>query len=93
MATSKKSTEAVKTEENAKVSITVSTQEKNENDGNIEATDANNEVTYTVAEFAGASKTVFDKPYSPDIINAAFKTARKTSATKREAAKIVSKFL
>lgn len=48
--------------------------------------------TYTVDEFARASETVFDEPYSPDIVRAAFFFAGITTATKEEAKKLVEEF-
>lgn len=51
------------------------------------------EAVYSAAEYAKAAAKVFDKPYSPDIVMGAFKMAGKTTATKAEAAEIVSKFL
>ncbi len=51
------------------------------------------EVVYSAAEFARAAAKVLDKPYSPDIVIGAFKMAGKTTATKAQAAEIISKFL
>jgi hypothetical protein len=93
MATNKKAADSVAANETEQTDVSVNGKETAGNGGNPEATEAKEDVTYTAEEFAKASETVFDKPYSQDIVSAAFRMAGKSSATKKEAAKIVGKFL
>jgi hypothetical protein len=93
MAATKKATDAAVTDETEQTGVSATSEEKAENGGNLEATEAKEDVTYTAEEFAKASETVFNKPYSQDIVAAAFRMAGKDSATKAEAAEIVGKFL
>lgn len=51
------------------------------------------EATYTVGEFAQNAKKLFGKQANADIVTAAFKVAKKTSATLPEATGIVSNFM
>lgn len=92
MATKKNAEAANKAENNEAVNSGTVT-EKNEATGGNAVKKAENESVYTVNEFAKASKTAFDKPYSPDIVRAAMKMAGKTEATKSEAAEIIKRFL
>ncbi|MCD8011649.1 MAG: hypothetical protein LUG99_00455 [Lachnospiraceae bacterium] len=50
------------------------------------------EALYTADEFARAAGKVFGKKYNSDIVRAAFKVAKKTTATKAEAVEIVQSF-
>lgn len=84
----KKATEPENKALNAGVDNSPDTDGKAGNEANTEAT----EPVYTAAEFAKAAGTVFCKPYSPDIVRAAFAYAGKTTATKAEAEKIVKEF-
>lgn len=89
----KKATEAAQAEKSVQADISPSDRKKTGNGGNTAAVGAGTEVTYTVAEYAKAASTVFDRPCSPDIVTAAFRMAGKQEATKKEAAIILSKFL
>ena len=51
------------------------------------------ESIYTISEFAKAAATTFERPYSPDIVRAAFLVAGVKEATKKEASVIIKKFL
>lgn len=88
----KKTAEAANTAENKEAYSNTATK-RNEATGGNEVKKAENESVYTVNEFAKASKTAFDKPYSPDIVCAAMMMAGKTEATKSEAAEIIKRFL
>lgn len=89
----KKTAEAANTAENKEDVNSSTATEKNEATGGNAVKKAENESVYTVNEFVKASKTAFDKPYSPDIVRAAMKMAGKTEATRSEAAEIIKRFL
>ncbi len=79
----KKNTAAEATETTDSAAKTVSTSSK---------TAAKVETTYTADEFAKAAGKLFGKKYNADIVRAAFKVAKKTTATKAEATEIVKAF-
>lgn len=85
-------TKAAETAGNSEVVTSSTEAKKNEATGSNEARTQSDDSVYTVDEFARASATVFSKPYSPDIVRAAFFVAGKKSATKAEAEEIIRKF-
>ena len=87
MATAKKATEAAESAKQQEANISTSEAKTAEN-GASEST----EPVYSVSEYASAADKVFSRPYSPDIIVAAFASAGKKEATKAEAEEIVRNF-
>lgn len=64
---------------------------KNEEKAEVAVTSDVSKPTYTVEEFAAASKKLFKT--SPDVVVAAFKHARVTEATKEKGIELVMKYL
>lgn len=90
----KKAVEAANTAENSEPLNSIAEEEKNEARAGNESTAATEgESTYTISEFVKAAATVFERPYSPDIVRAAFLLAGVKEATKKEASVIIKKFL
>ena len=83
----KKAVEAANTAENNEPLNSIAEKEKNE------AAVSEGESIYTINEFAKAAATAFERPYSPDIVRAAFLLAGAKEATKKEASVIIKKFL
>lgn len=72
----------------------IAEKEKNEaRPGNESTAVSEGESIYTINEFAKAAATAFERPYSPDIVRAAFLLAGAKEATKKEASVIIKKFL
>lgn len=94
MAGTKKTTGAAETVETAQLVNLSGVEEKTENGADMNATETEKEpvAVYTAEEFAKAAAKVFSRPYSPDIVRAAFVVAGKKEATKEEARKIVEEF-
>lgn len=93
MATTKKPTAATETAETAQANISTADAETGVNEAPGAPTVANDAgPLYGVEEYARAAGKVFSKPYSPDIVRAAFAVAGKKEATKAEAEEIVKKF-
>lgn len=95
MAREKKPSEATETAQNVpEVQTEELTPEesKAETGRKSEATEAKSAVIYTVDEFVQGAGTVFGKPFSPDIIRAAFFVAGITEATVEDAKKLVEEF-
>lgn len=94
MAATKKATGAAETPEIVQTDVSTDTAEKAGNGADMNATGAEKEpeAVYTADEFAKAAAKVFSRPYSPDIVRAAFAVAGKKEATKEEAKKIVEEF-
>lgn len=89
----KKAVEAANTAENNELLNFIAEEEKNEaRPGNESTAVSEGESTYTINEFAKAAATAFERPYSPDIVRAAFAVAGKKEATKAEAEELVKKF-
>lgn len=84
----KKAVEAANTAENNEPLNSIAKEEKNESTAVSEG-----ESIYTINEFAKAAATAFERPYSPDIVRAAFLLAGAKEATKKEASVIIKKFL
>lgn len=90
----KKAVEAVSTVENNEPLNSIAEKEKNEaRAGNESTAVSEGGSTYTISEFAKAAATAFERPYSPDIVRAAFLVAGVKEATKKEASVIIKKFL
>lgn len=94
MAGTKKATGVAETVETTHPVKLSGVEEKTENGADMNATGAEKEpvAVYTAEEFAKAATKVFSRPYSPDIVRAAFVVAGKKEATKEEARKIVEEF-
>lgn len=94
MAGTKKATGAAETVEITQPVKLSGVEEKTENGADMNATGAEKEpaAVYTAEEFAKAAAKVFSRPYSPDIVRAAFAVAGKREAAKEEARKIVEEF-
>lgn len=90
----KKVVEAANTAENNEPLNSIAEEEKNEaRPGNESTAVSEGESIYTSNEFAKAAATALERPYSPDIVRAAFFSAGVKKATKKEASIIIKKFL
>ena len=90
----KKPVEAANTAENNEPLNSIAEKEKNEaRPGNESTAVSEGESIYTINEFEKAAATAFERPYSPDIVRAAFLLAGAKEATKKEASVIIKKFL
>lgn len=90
----KKSVEAANAAENNEPLNSITDTENNEARPGNEVTEASGgKVTYTVNEFVKAASTAFERPYSQDIVRAAFFAAGVKEATKKEASNIIKEFL
>ena len=90
----KKAVEAASTAENSEPLNSIVEEEKNEaRTGNESTAVSEGESTYTINECAKAAATAFERPYSSDIVRAAFLLAGVKEATKKEASVIIKKFL
>lgn len=93
MATTKKATEAAEASETVQANISPADTEKAVNEASENPTEAQEAgPLYSVEEYARVAGKVFAKPYSPDIVRAAFAVSGKKEATKAEAEEIVKKF-
>ena len=89
----KKAVEAANTAENNEPLNSIAEKENEARPGNESTAVSEGESIYTINEFAKAAATAFERPYSPDIVRAAFLLAGAKEATKKEASVIIKKFL
>ena len=90
----KKAVEAANTAENNEPLNSIAEKEKNEaRPGNESTAVSEGESINTINEFAKAAATAIERPYSPDIVRAAFLLAGAKVATKKEDSVIIKKFL